>query len=55
MAGVEIWYNGGAGLRYLQQEGGEQMEVLIGFCVSVAAGIVSTYICRWLDRHGRGQ
>ncbi len=34
-----------------QQEGGESMELLITFLVSVVAGIVAYYICKWLDRH----
>jgi capsular polysaccharide biosynthesis protein len=31
------------------------LEIIIGFVVSVAAGIVSYYICKWLDRHVKGQ
>jgi capsular polysaccharide biosynthesis protein len=31
------------------------MEVVIAFFVSVAAGVVSYYICKWLDRHVKGQ
>lgn len=27
------------------------MEIFLSFVVSVAAGVVSYYICKWLDRH----
>ena len=27
------------------------MDILVGFFVSVAAGIASYYICKWLDRN----
>ena len=36
-----------------QQKGGERMEILLSFIVSVAAGIATYYICKWLDRHAR--
>lgn len=29
------------------------LELIITFFVSVAAGIVSYYICKWLDRNDR--
>jgi len=28
--------------------------MLLGFLVSVAAGVAASYICKWLDRHGKG-
>jgi len=31
------------------------MEMMIAFLVSIAAGIVSHYICKWLDWHRKGQ
>lgn len=31
-------------------EGGDYMVILISFIVSVGAGVVSHYICKWLDR-----
>lgn len=31
------------------------MEILAGFLMSVAAGVVSYYVCKWLDRHGKGR
>lgn len=31
------------------------MDILIAFLVSVAAGIAANYICKWLDRHSKGQ
>ena len=27
------------------------VEIIVAFVVSVLAGIVSYYICKWLDRH----
>lgn len=37
---------------FMQLEGGVVMytDVLLSFLVSVLAGIVSYYICKWLDR-----
>ena len=32
-----------------QQKGGACMEIFVSFLVSVAASIVSYYICKWLD------
>ena len=38
----------------LYEEGGEGlMEIITAFLVSVAAGIVTYYICKWLDRRGK--
>ena len=31
------------------------MEILLTFFVSVAAGVVGYYVCKWLDRHGKGR
>ncbi len=31
------------------------MQHIIGFLVSVVAGIASHYICKWLDWHSKGQ
>lgn len=36
-----------------QQKGGEGMDLIITFLVSVAAGIAAYYICKRLDRHDR--
>ncbi len=41
-------------LPFWQQEGGGRMLELLGFLGSVAAGIVSHYICRWLDESKKG-
>lgn len=30
-------------------------ELLTSFFVSVAAGVVGYYVCKWLDRHGKGK
>ena len=35
-----------------QQKGGAYVAILISFLVSVIAGIVSYYICKWLDGDG---
>lgn len=33
--------------------GGERMSILISLIVSVVAGVISYYICKWLDgKHG---
>lgn len=31
------------------------MEILVSFFVSLGAGIVGYYVCKWLDRHGKGK
>ena len=31
------------------------MEVFVKFFMSVAAGVVSYYVCKWLDGHARNQ
>ena len=31
------------------------LAILISFLVSVEAGVVSYYICKWLDRHSKGE
>lgn len=31
------------------------MEILAGFFVSVSAGVIANYICKWLDRSGNGR
>lgn len=31
--------------------GKEGVSMIITFIVSVAAGVISHYICKWLDRH----
>lgn len=31
------------------------MDIFFTFLVSIAAGIVCHYICKWLDRHRKGQ
>ncbi len=49
---VDCWYNVlAASYPNLATEGGERMEILLSFIVSVAAGIATYYICKWLDRH----
>ncbi len=35
---------------YWQQKGVLVLEILTIFCISVAANVVSYYICKWLDR-----
>lgn len=29
--------------------------ILVDFFVSDAAGVVGYYVCKWLDRHGKGR
>ena len=41
-------YNCGA-VDSFQQEGGEHMEHIITFLISVVAGVISYYICKWLS------
>ena len=31
------------------------MDMLIGFFVSVAAGVIANYISKWFDRRGNGR
>ena len=31
------------------------MEMVVSFILSVAAGVVSYYICKWLDSHRKGK
>ena len=53
---VGIWYNTVAAL--LQSGNREEVDTLefvIGFLVSVAAGIISYYVCKWLDRRSKGK
>ena len=39
-------------LQTAQQKGGvARMEAIVTFIVSVAAGVVSYYICKWTDRN----
>lgn len=33
-----------------QQEGGVQLNYILNFLLSIAAGIVGYYVCKWLDR-----
>ena len=37
--------------RYPATGGGDSMEAVVSFQISVAAGIACRYISRWLDRH----
>lgn len=47
------------GLAALLQSGNGKgvhaMEYLVGFLVSVGASVVGYYVCKWLDRHGKGR
>ena len=36
---------------YDGREVSSPMDIAISFLVSVAAGIVATYLCKWLDEH----
>ena len=55
---VDLCYNGhvvNSQISLFHTEGGEfplsELEILVSFIVSVAAGIATHYICKWLDRH----
>ena len=39
--------------RYPETGGGEHMEIVISFFVTVAAGVTCHLICKWLDRHNK--
>ena len=51
---VGNWYTGFAAHLDPGTGGGESMDILLTFFLSVAAGIVSYYICKWIDRHKKG-
>lgn len=34
---------------YLETEGGAAMEILISLIITVMAGVISHFICKWLD------
>ena len=34
---------------FRKRKGGENMQEVISFVMAVAAGVVSYYICKWLD------
>jgi len=38
---------------YWQQEGGERVDFVIGFLVSVGAGVIADCISKWLERHDK--
>ncbi len=44
-----VWYNK-AIVGFFRQEGGERMEYLITFVISVVARVAGNYISKWLDR-----
>ena len=52
---AEIWYAKGAGLASWRQGEVSVVENLIGFLVSVIAGVVANYISKRLDRGGRNR
>lgn len=31
------------------------LSILVSFFVSVAASVAGYYVCKWLDRHGKGK
>ena len=39
--------------RYPATGGGEHMEIVISFFVTVAAGVTCHLICKWLDGHNK--
>ena len=40
--------------QYWCQEGGAPMDLLINVTVSVVAGVISYYLCKWLDKRFKG-
>ena len=38
-----------------QQKGGAAMEFLASFILSVLAGVVAYYICKWLDEENQSE
>ena len=50
-----IWYDKGAGLVSWRQGEVSVVENLIGFLVSVIAGVAANYISKWLDRGGKNR
>ena len=49
-------YNGCAALPHTgNRKGVSIVEIVIAFLVSVGAGVVSYYVCKWLDRHSKGR
>jgi len=34
-----------------QQKGGDSVDIIIAFLISVAASVAGYYICKWLDRN----
>ena len=44
-----VWYNKFI-VGFFRQEGGERMEYLITFVISVVARVAGNYISKWLDR-----
>ena len=48
---IITWYTKHVALPHSQQQkGGSQMEILHSFVLSVMAGVVANYICKWWDR-----
>ncbi len=45
-----MWYNK-AIVGFFRQEGGERMNYLISFVVTIMARIVGYFVCKWLDSH----
>lgn len=52
---AEFWYNAvGCLCPPWQQGGGEEMITLADFIMAVVANVIGYYICKWLDRHNKG-
>lgn len=52
---VGFWYNTvGCLCPPWQQGGGEEMTVLADFIMAIVASVIGYYICKWLDRHHKG-
>lgn len=43
------WYNMIVTAPILVQEGGDVLEILLSFILSIVASVIAYYICKWLD------
>lgn len=53
---VEIWYTLSAALLHSGNRGEvNALEILANILVAVGANVIGYLICKWLDRHSKGQ
>lgn len=46
-----VWYNDPVG--FFRKEEVTELSYIISLVISIAAGIISHYICKWLDRNNK--